>query len=159
VITSRTSHTRVAPSYVLAAVALGALLGALIAPLDAGEAVQTSPRTVWDRVYSDEQAKRGESLYLDECGRCHAETLSGGDFGPPVVGASFWEQWDGKPLTEVFARIRETMPQDNPGRLDASQSADVLAFLMKANGFPSGPAPLGSESASLNTITVTSTQR
>lgn len=140
------------------AIALGCLIGAWLFPISDATALASNQtnerRTVWDRVYSDEQAQRGEALYLDECGRCHAETLAGGDFGPPVVGSSFWEQWSGKPLAEAFTRIKETMPQDNPGRLSGQQSVDVLAFLMKANGFPSGSAPLRSEPGELQAITI-----
>jgi mono/diheme cytochrome c family protein len=95
---------------------------------------------------------------LDECSRCHSETLEGGDFGPPVVGTAFWEQWNGKTLSDVFASIRETMPQDNPGRLSPSQTADVVAFLMKKNGFPSGDAALSSDTTALQTIGVTPTR-
>lgn len=140
-----------------AAVLLSALwIAGAAASLSAGaRAPQASERrTVWDRVFSDEQAKRGEATYLDECSRCHMENLGGGDFGPPVVGASFWEQWNDKPLVDAFTRIRETMPQDNPGRLTAAQSADVLAFLMKANGFPAGTAALSPDAAALQSIVI-----
>lgn len=115
---------------------------------------QSPARSVWDRVFSAEQAGRGEALYLDECSRCHLENLAGGDFGPPVVGAEFWSQWNGKGLDEVFLRIRDTMPQDNPGRLSAQQTANLVAFLMKSNGFPDGPVPLEGDVATLKGITV-----
>jgi mono/diheme cytochrome c family protein len=110
---------------------------------------------VWDRVFSSEQAARGESTYLDECGRCHADTLSGGDFGPPLVGGSFWDEWKGMTIADIFNRIRTTMPQDNPGRLSLLQTADVIAFLMKSNGFPAGDQPLSSDPTALQAIAVT----
>lgn len=113
-------------------------------------------QTVRDGVYTTEQATRGQSTYLDECGRCHAETLAGGDFGPSLTGDEFWGQWKDRPLAEVFDRIKDTMPQDNPGRLNAAQTADVLAFMMKTNGFPSGDIALGTTRDALATITVSS---
>ena len=36
-----------------------------------------APRTVWDGVYTREQAQRGEKLYEQECGRCHGDDLTG----------------------------------------------------------------------------------
>ena len=37
-------------------------------------------RSVWDGVYTEEQAKRGEQLYRKECGTCHGThfSLTGG---------------------------------------------------------------------------------
>jgi mono/diheme cytochrome c family protein len=33
--------------------------------------------TVWDGVFTREQADRGEKLYADRCARCHGDTLQG----------------------------------------------------------------------------------
>ena len=111
-------------------------------------------QTVWDRVFTPDQATRGSATYLDECSRCHSETLAGGDFGPPVVGTAFWDEWKEKTAADLFDLIRTTMPQDSPGRLSASQIADVLAFLMKSNGFPAGETPLSSDAAALALIRI-----
>lgn len=109
---------------------------------------------MWDRVFSAEQAARGEATYLDECGRCHSETLFGGDFGPPVVGSAFWDAWKSKTVADLFDRVRTTMPQDNPGRMSATQTSELLAFLMKSNGFPAGETPLGTDLAALKSIKI-----
>jgi hypothetical protein len=34
-------------------------------------------RTVWDGVYNEAQAKRGEAIYVDACSNCHGRTLEG----------------------------------------------------------------------------------
>ena len=112
----------------------------------------SSSQTVWDRVFSVEQAARGEATYLDECGRCHSETHFGGDFGPPVIGTTFWDAWKGKTAADLFDRVRTTMPQDNPGRMSATQTSELLAFLMKSNGFPAGETPLSADVAVLKSI-------
>jgi mono/diheme cytochrome c family protein len=135
----RTSISTVIPAAVAAIAVLGWTFNVV------AQSSTARSRTVSDGVFTLDQAKRGESTYLDECGRCHTETLAGGDFGPPVVGTAFWDEWKGKTAADLFELMRTTMPQDNPGRLSASQTADVLAFLMKSNGFPAGDAPLSPE--------------
>jgi hypothetical protein len=44
------------------------------------------------------------------------------------------------------------MPQDNPGSLPREQYAAILAFLLKANGFPAGAKPLDQRSEYLTGI-------
>ena len=53
-----------------------ALLGTLaIAVVYAQDA---PPRSVWDGVYTQEQAQRGQSSYNQYCMACHGGSLSGG---------------------------------------------------------------------------------
>jgi hypothetical protein len=37
------------------------------------------------------------------------------------------------------------MPPDNPGSLNDSTFADILAFILRGNGFPPGPQELPSD--------------
>jgi quinoprotein glucose dehydrogenase len=101
-----------------------------------------APRTVWDGVYSDAQAKRGETLYFDECARCHSDTLVGSEGGPPLTGNDFVMEWSGKTAADLFDKISSTMPADSPGRLSNQQATDILTVVLKANGFPAGPNAL-----------------
>ena len=47
-----------------------------------------TPRTVWDSVYSAEQAKRGEEVFGKSCERCHKAALTGADDAPPLAGSA-----------------------------------------------------------------------
>ena len=49
-------------------------------------AQQAESRSVWDGVYTEEQARRGAALYGQECASCHGATLTGGESAPPLVG-------------------------------------------------------------------------
>jgi len=102
---------------------------------------QTS-RSVWDGVYTSEQAKRGETLYANDCASCHGTALNGGESAPPLTGGEFFSNWDGLTLGDLFERIRTTMPADHPGKLTREQDADVLAFILSVNRFPEGKAEL-----------------
>ena len=44
----------------------------------------------------------------------------------------FISDWAGLTLGDLFDRIRNTMPQDNPGKLSRDQYADILSFVLKA---------------------------
>src|SRR5438876_3128832 len=46
------------------------------------QAPATESRSVWDGVYTEEQAKRGESIYRKECAVCHGDMLTGGESAP-----------------------------------------------------------------------------
>jgi mono/diheme cytochrome c family protein len=100
--------------------------------------VAQSPATVWDGVYTDEQARRGNGLYQANCAACHGDSLQGGEAAPPLAGDTFNSTWDGVKLGDLFDRIRSTMPQNQPGSLSRAQNSDVLAFMLASGKFPAG---------------------
>src|SRR6266581_4181948 len=100
-------------------------------------------RSVWDGVYTEEQAKRGEPLYRKECASCHGDALTGG---------AFLSNWNGLTLGDLFDRIRKTMPLSAPGRLTRQQDADILAFMLSVNKFPAGKTELYRQSEMLKEI-------
>jgi mono/diheme cytochrome c family protein len=109
--------------------------------LRAQEAAPTS-RSVWDGVYTEEQAKRGEELYRKECASCHGDTLVGGGGAAPLTGGAFLSNWNGLTVGDLFDRIRKTMPQGSLGKLTKQQDADILAYLLSFNKFPAGKTEL-----------------
>jgi mono/diheme cytochrome c family protein len=112
------------------------------------------PTTVWDSVYSSAQAVRGESSYVKLCARCHQASLGGADQSPPLVGSAFLGNWNGLTLADLHDRIRTTMPPDSIGIADRQAVADVIAYVLKANGFPSGATDLLPDAERLKSITV-----
>jgi hypothetical protein len=57
---------------------------------------------------------------------------------PSLRGGEFIAKYAGMRLGELSRRMRLTMPQDAPGSLSRSNNAEVLAFLLQANGYPAG---------------------
>jgi mono/diheme cytochrome c family protein len=114
-----------------------------------------SPRTVWDGVYTDEQATRGEALYRTHCAECHAEALTGQEQTPALLGVSFNSTWEGAPLSDLFERMRTSMPEDQPGTLSRQQNADILAHMLRTAEFPSGGTPLSGDARLLARILYT----
>ncbi len=109
-------------------------------------------RSVNQGIYSDDQAKRGETVYKESCASCHGDKL-GGALGPPLTGNDFIANWNKDPLSELFNKIRNTMPQDNPGKLNGAQTADILAYILQTSKFPAGRAELRADEGALKEIT------
>jgi len=109
-------------------------------------------RSVWDGVYTDEQAQRGEQLYHEACVSCHGDMLKGSGETPGLTGNAFLSNWNGLTLGDLFERIRRTMPQDKPARVTRQQKSDILAYLLRFNKFPAGKAELPRQTEFLNEI-------
>lgn len=97
-----------------------------------------STRSVWDGVYSDEQATKGEGLYAQHCASCHGGSLEGGDVPPALAGSDFLSNWNGLSVGDLFERIRVTMPIDRPQTLSRDVNSAILAFMFRVNKFPAG---------------------
>src|SRR5215475_5497471 len=106
------------------------------------------PRPSWNGAFSAAQAGSGQQIYREECGRCHGQTLGGGESTPELAGAAFLGRWRGKSPADLLERTRKTMPTDNPGGLSGSKYEDVVAFIMSTNGYTPGARELGAASAS-----------
>jgi mono/diheme cytochrome c family protein len=135
----------------LATILFLAALASPLCPLRA-QAPEASSRSVWDGVYTEEQAKRGETIYGKECAGCHGAMLTGGESAPPLTGGGFLANWNGLTVGDLFDRIRKTMPQTGPGRLTRQQNADILAFMFSINKFPAGKTELYKQSEMLKEI-------
>lgn len=133
-----------------------AFAGGRAGSLSAHESI--AAKSVWDSVYSLTQAARGESAYAKGCARCHGAALTGGDQSPPLAGSAFLGNWNGQSLIDLHQRIKTTMPSDSIGIYDASFITDVVAFMLKANGFPAGSADLSPEDSSLKEIAIRSSR-
>ena len=90
--------------------------------------------TVWDGVFTAEQAARGRTIFSAACADCHGADLSGSN-RVPLKGEIFLNHWMEGGLDALFDRVK-SMP--NRANLDDNAHADVLAFLLEANGFPPG---------------------
>jgi len=96
--------------------------------------------------YSSEQADRGKIKFIKECEECHGKNLNGGiNGGAPLRGVSFGEKYfDGAPASWMYEFMITLMPPNSPGRYSPSTYADLMAYVLKRNGFSAG-APLPSD--------------
>jgi S-disulfanyl-L-cysteine oxidoreductase SoxD len=113
---------------------------------------QDTTSSVLNGVYTDAQAKRGADGYAQSCASCHGQTLGGVGEAPALEGLQFVSDFNGLTLGDLFDRIRTTMPQTAPGSLSRTQYADILAFILKSNGYPAGSKELDHRSEYLAVI-------
>jgi len=131
-----------------------AVAGALVLGLCATLVGQT-PSTVKDGIYTDDQAKRGQAAYTDRCSACHGDDLSGGGVAPALNGDTFSQSWVDRKLDELVSRIKDTMPADKPGSLTTEMNGDIVAYLLKSNGYTAGERTLPTDPNELQQITIT----
>ena len=129
-------------------------LAFLILLAGAGVGRFQQPSTVWDGVYTTEQALRGEKLYADRCAKCHGEGMQGIESAPALTGPAFYSNWEGESLDKLFERMRMSMPQDAPGSLSRAQNADILARMLETGGYPTGKIALDPQAGALLRIKV-----
>jgi mono/diheme cytochrome c family protein len=103
---------------------------------------QTGGASVWDGIYTAVQAERGANAYGDHCAECHGTSLDGTGEAPPLAGPEFLSHYDGRTVGNLFDRTRNTMPNNAPGTLSRNDYADILAYILKFNGFPAGDKEL-----------------
>lgn len=139
------------------ALALASARGSAVPGLDTqtvGAAHREPTRSVWDSVFTDSQAVRGDSVYKETCVKCHGATLAGGDDGTPLTGANFLGNWNGLTVGELYEKIRTTMPPDKPKSIPPQQLADVVAYMLAKNLFPAGAKPLATDGDALKDIKI-----
>jgi mono/diheme cytochrome c family protein len=113
----------------------GLAIGVIVFAASLAGALAQVPMTVLDGVYTAAQAERGHAAYERSCAGCH----EGQDAdGPELMGKAFLDRWREDKLESLFTFIKTTMPGNAPGSLDDRAYADVIAFLLEANGLPAG---------------------
>ena len=94
--------------------------------------------------YTRAQAEAGKETYQDVCASCHKQDLGGASDTPQLAGETFRGMWGGRPAAELFAYVNAAMPP--AGRKpDAETLMNVVAYILKKNGMPSGRTPLNAE--------------
>ena len=96
------------------------------------------PRSARDGVYTLEQAQRGAAAYARACAECHGATLTNDEGAAPLAGRAFIDAWKPYSAGDLFERMRKTMPTAAPGSLGAREYVDILAQILRANGYPAG---------------------
>ncbi len=113
-------------------------------------------RSVWDGVYTEEQARRGERTYAQECAACHLDDLLGDGMAPPLAGTAFSFRWTDLSVGNIFTTTRTTMPQGAPASLSARAYADIAAVLLSVTDYPAGDEELEPDVPTLEQIRIES---
>jgi S-disulfanyl-L-cysteine oxidoreductase SoxD len=101
-------------------------------------------RTVWDGVYTEVQAARGVTAFGQSCAGCHALAAEG---KAPLVGDPFWKSFAQKTVGDLLEFVSANMPNGSPRSLSDSTYGDIVALMLKSNGFPAGAIELRRDTA------------
>jgi mono/diheme cytochrome c family protein len=127
--------------HVIVAVALGAA-GSVAA------FAETAPAS-----FTIEQAERGKAAYEHSCQTCHGANLDDGDFGgAPLRGSWFKTHWGTGDAGALFLYMKTLMPPDNPGGINDAVYADILAFILRGNGYAPGTKELPANADALQKL-------
>jgi S-disulfanyl-L-cysteine oxidoreductase SoxD len=107
-----------------------------------GASLAQAHRTVWEGVYTEAQAARGMAEYSRSCQGCHAVVPDG---KAPLVGDAFWKSFSQKTGADLLTFVSTYMPNGAPGSLSSAAYEDIVAFILKSNGFPAGATEFGSK--------------
>jgi mono/diheme cytochrome c family protein len=103
-------------------------------------------RSSRDSVYSVAQALAGKDLYAGRCASCHSVVSH--------TGVPFRNNWNGRPLFDLFVFIRDKMPKNDPGSLGNDEIIIAMSYILKMNGMPAGEAELTDDPDSLKAIRI-----
>src|SRR5580658_2071413 len=99
----------------------------------------TPRRSVWDGVYTEAQAARGITAFGQSCAGCHALAAEG---KAPLAGDPFWKSFAQKSVGDLLEFVSTYMPNGTPGSLSEPTYNDIVALILKSNGFPAGTTEL-----------------
>jgi hypothetical protein len=141
---SRVLRPRIRRTY---AVLLALWVGSL-AQTTGGSAPQKT--TTNDGVYTKAQADGAKAQFEKVCAACHPFTVAAKKKPKdlPLGDEPFFEEWTGRPLSELVNTIVLTMPNDGSAVVSESEALDLVAYMLQQNGFPAGARPLSMETAS-----------
>ena len=96
--------------------------------------------------FSTAQADRGRNVFRSTCTECH--------YSSEFNDRQFKFKWRRRTAGDLFEMVSTQMPEDAPGSLALQQYADIVAFVLRLNGFEPGSAELPPDAAALETISL-----
>jgi len=97
-------------------------------------------------VYNEVQATQGQTVFDSYCSGCHSAF--------DLLSPNFAVVWSGRSLQDLYTKIKDTMPESDPGVLAPEQATSVMAFMLSRQGFPAGEEALPVDPTFLATIQI-----
>lgn len=146
----KTCHQFFRPRRLLLALAMLIVLGGvlMLSPREFAAAQQSG-------IYTEAQATRGQALYEARCASCHGLRLEGGS-ASPLAGTRFLSKWakGDKTVDDLYFITHTQMPYGAGGTMTTQQYIDIVAYLLRVNGWPTGSGELAADSARLKQVSI-----
>lgn len=111
----------------------------------------TSEAAIWNGVFTQAQASRGKEVFEADCAACHGGGLAE---APSLTADPFLRNWEGHNLDRLYTKIRDEMPPGSAQSVSLARKLDVLAYILRENGFPPGAEELQADSEELAQIQI-----
>jgi len=96
--------------------------------------------------FSAAQADRGRDTFRAGCTECHDSSQ--------FSNARFDRRWNGRSAGSLYSFIQTSMPETAPGSLSPQQAVELVAYIMRMNGFEPGAGELTADRAVLDRISL-----
>ena len=96
--------------------------------------------------FSTAQADRGRNVFRSNCTECH--------YSSELSDRQFKFKWRRRTAGDLFDMMATQMPEDAPGVLGLEAYADLVAFVLRLNGFEPGSGELPADEALLESISL-----
>lgn len=73
------------------------------------------------------QAQRGQNAFLGSCTACHSSS--------EFSDTAFQTRWRNRTAADLFDLMSATMPEDAPNSLPAERYVEIVAYILRLNGF------------------------
>jgi len=118
------------------------------------EEIGIQQRGVWDGIFTVAQADAGKQSSA-RCQGCHGPELNGTDRAPALKGPAFLANWEDGSVNRLFVKVRDTMPPGNTDSLPPDVKLNIVAHLLRENGFPAGTSELTPNADALDSLQIT----
>jgi len=155
-VAAQRASSRLPAAHFVAPVAWSGDAGRLIEVADKSPAAAKSGGKV-PALYTEDQATQGELQYYQNCAMCHGPKLDGqqgGYSGPALKGADFADPSYDFHVSDIFNFVAKQMPAATPGSLSHEVDVQIMAFILKQNGYPAGSKELVYEDAEKSKVPI-----
>lgn len=91
--------------------------------------------------YTASEAEAGRAAYERQCAACHLPDLRGAAEAPELAGPNFRNAWEDRSVRDLLNAVR-AMPPESPGLLSEEAYANIVAYILQANGVSAGDRPV-----------------
>jgi len=115
---------------------------------EASAAAAAPMTSAGNATFSDVQADRGRDIFRAQCTECH--------YSSEFSDSQFQFKWSRRTAGSLYQLIHTQMPETAPGSLAPQEAADIVAYILRMNGFEPGSADLAPDRAVLDAISLAS---
>lgn len=117
-------------------------------PAPATAAAPPPPAATTALVVPATQVQRGQNAFLSSCTTCHSSS--------EFSDSAFQTRWQNRSAYDLFDLTAATMPEDAPNSLPAERYVEIVAYLLRLNGFEASDALGAWSPAELRDVSLTS---